>query len=347
MRNCIRRLYSKRIIRKGSVSHCIFISLILTLIQLFLVGTTTTTIESLALLPKQQHYAQKQQKQLRNLFSIQFSNDNIIKGYNQRIEADPKFLKKSIIEITLAASTQFIAEYNRRGGNNILIEIDYVLAGILTAIIGKYYSMWKTAKTKQPLSQPISTLSTTTATTTVFESNVTSTSSSSIQDQSNQNITTTTTNNNEVILFGLQIPTNAFQLYMLDGITKPNIYQRIGSLIVPMISLFRAGFIASIIGYGFIDIMTKIRTILLPSYIPQTSPVNIIYASIYTGLFVSVVSNIRYQILQGIIEPIIQHLPFYTFIHDFIILVVRIMNGYIGSFLAISGMKYFGLQRLK
>lgn len=54
---------------------------------------------------------------------------------------------------------------------------------------------------------------------------------------------------------------------MIDGIIKPNIFQRIGSLIVLIISLFRAGFIASIIGYKFIDIMTKLRTILLPSYI--------------------------------------------------------------------------------
>ena len=37
----------------------------------------------------------------------------------------------------IAAGTQFIAEWNRRGQSRIVAEIDFVIAGILTAIVGK------------------------------------------------------------------------------------------------------------------------------------------------------------------------------------------------------------------
>jgi len=82
--------------------------------------------------------------------------------YQDRLRADPLFLKKSILEgiwnylfyesmsflltndsllvsrkVLLAAGTQFMAELNRRGTTNIITEIDFVVAGVLTAVAGK------------------------------------------------------------------------------------------------------------------------------------------------------------------------------------------------------------------
>lgn len=132
-------------------------------------------------------------------------------GYQRRIAADPSFQSKSIAEVLLAASTQFVAEWNRRGSNRIIPEIDFVLAGILTAVIGKYYSMWKTAKTV----------------------NVDVSSTEPKLDESTKT---------EANLFGLNVPTNAFQRNMLDGITKPTIQQRVGSMIVPISHFFELAF---------------------------------------------------------------------------------------------------------
>lgn len=61
------------------------------------------------------------------------------KGYNRRINADPSFLGKSITEVLVAAGTQLMAEWNRRGASRMIRDLDFVLPAILTAVFGKYY----------------------------------------------------------------------------------------------------------------------------------------------------------------------------------------------------------------
>lgn len=68
-------------------------------------------------------------------------------GYDRRVAADSSFPVKSIVEVFLAASTQFAAEWKNRGAPNMLPQIDFIFPAILTAVAGKYMSMWKTAKT--------------------------------------------------------------------------------------------------------------------------------------------------------------------------------------------------------
>lgn len=244
-------------------------------------------------------------------------------GFEQRVAADPSFALKSVTEVVIAAGTQFAAEWRRRGTHRLLAEMDFIFPAILAAIFGKYYSMWKVAKTVDKKGG-------------------------------------TTTNENkkkstDVMLFGkLPVPSNAFQPYMLDGVTRPTIQQRFGSILAPVGPLFRAGVIASGIGYGTAAVLIWIRSIALPSYVPQTQTINVVSASIYTGFFMAIVSNLRYQTLQGIIEPCIDYC-FRNFrnnkianaIQSVIIFLVRLANGYLGSTISIIGMRYFGLQKLK
>jgi hypothetical protein len=188
----------------------------------------------------------------------------------------------------------------------------------------------------------------------------------------------TSSTTGDPVLFGLLVPTNFFQPYMADGVTIPTTKQRFGSFLAPVPALFRAGTLASGVGYGIVAVIIALRSILIPSYRTETIPVNVFYASIYTGCFMAVVSNIRYQLLQGIIEPIFidrwlfsniivinkqkknskndgiddntKHNNRYRFqivLRSFTIFAVRWLNGLLGSVLAITGMRLLGLQRMK
>lgn len=237
-------------------------------------------------------------------------------GYNRRVAADPSFPAKSVTEVILAAGTQLAAEWNRRGASRLLPEIDFVLPGVLTAVFGKYYSMWRVAKTTD--------------------------------DQSSKPVSSEATEAKDQKLFNLAVPTNAFQRYLLDGVTKPTPIQRAGSMIAPMFPLFRAGIISSAVGYGIAALLIALRSMLLPSYVPATRSINILHASLYTGCFMAIVSNVRYQVLQGIVEPLIEYpLQKFPVVRYLLILTVRWLNGLLGSVLAISGMRFFGLQKLK
>jgi len=239
-------------------------------------------------------------------------------GYQQRVASDPSFPQKSVTEVILAAGTQLAAEWNRRGANRLLPEIDFVLPGVLTAIFGKYYSMWRVAKT--------------------------------IDDQhsSKPKLASDESKPKDQMLFNLAVPTNAFQKYMLDGVTKPMPIQRAGSMVAPMIPLFRAGVASSAVGYGIAALLIAIRSVLFPAYVLATQSINILHACLYTGCFMAFVSNIRYQVLQGIVEPLIEHVfQKMPAVRVLLILLVRWLNGLLGSCLAISGMRFFGLQKLK
>ena len=239
----------------------------------------------------------------------------IAKGYNRRLKADPSFPQKSATEVFLAAVTQFSAEWSKRGATRIMPEVDFVVAGVLTAVAGKYYTMWRVAPTLRDVEANE-----------VAENN----------------------DGGQAYLGRMEVPTNAFQPTLSDGKTRPSTKQRLGSLISPMGALFRAGIIASAMGYGFTALVILTRSSLIPNYIPATQNINIFNACIYTGGFMAIVSNLRYQVLQGLIEPsidkVFQKNPA---VRGFFIFWIRWANGFLGSILAISGMKALGLQRLK
>ena len=141
------------------------------------------------------------------------------------------------------------------------------------------------------------------------------------------------------------IPNNAFQ----KSLNRIRFRNRIYALLLPMPSLFQAGFFASLFGYGLTSLFIHLRTLVFPNYISQTYPVNVWSASLFTGVFVALVSNLRYQLLQGVIEPRVIDAIFKksAFLKRSSVFIVRYLNGLLGSTLAIMGMRWLGLQRVK
>ena len=242
--------------------------------------------------------------------SIHKLTSSISAGFRQRIEADPSFPAKSAAELLLAAGTQLSAEWNRRG-DFLLLELDFVVAGVITAMVGKYYTMWRVAPTLN-------------------------------DDRLGSAHPADTT------IFGVPVPNNVFQATLVDRVTEPSIQQRFLSFFAPMSSLFQAGVVASAIGYGLTAGLIALRSYLIPSYVAVTRSVNIVHASLYTGAFMAFVSNLRYQILQGVIEPqFIDKLRKYPLFQASLIFIFRMANGFLGSVLAITGMRMLGLQTRK
>ena len=195
---------------------------------------------------------------------------------------------------------------------------------------GKYYSMWRVARTVDAHAK---------STENIGRTNTVSTTSK------------TTTNN-----WRERVPTNAFQPTLFDGYTPPTLSSRFLAFLLPMPQLFRAGVIASTIGYGLTSILIRLRAFLVPNYVVATEPVSVVLAAVYTGLFMAFVSNIRYQILQGIIEPFLLSMTevlsnkigsWVTVFGKVAVLLVRYANGVLGSWIAIGGMRAVGLQTLK
>ena len=129
-----------------------------------------------------------------------------------------------------------------------------------------------------------------------------------------------------------------------QGATATNAFQpdvplraRVGAVVRPMPRLFGVGFAAAAAGYGLTDVLTRLRdlcgiVVVAPPRVP------ILGAAIYTGLFVAVVSNGSYQILQGLVER------GWWSKQPWLLFVGRAGRSLAASALAIRGMQLSGLQ---
>ncbi len=74
-----------------------------------------------------------------SLGEVRSWNEKVRTAYRRRTNADPSFFAKSVTEVLVAAGTQLMAEWNRRGAARMATELDFVVPAVLTAVFGKYY----------------------------------------------------------------------------------------------------------------------------------------------------------------------------------------------------------------
>ncbi len=135
------------------------------------------------------------------------------------------------------------------------------------------------------------------------------------------------------------VPDNAF--------TPAPPAKRALALVKPVPKLFSSGFVIAFTGYTFSSVLISIRKVLIPKYESPAIPVPPLSAALFTAVFMSTVSNLRYQLLQGLVEPAVDKAGLPETVYKGVIATLRVINGFIGSWLAVQLMRHLGLQRFK
>jgi len=218
---------------------------------------------------------------------------------------------KLVLEAGYGATLQLAAELQRRGVSGAWLEVDYVMAGILTAVAGKTYAAYRVAPTK-------------------------------FVEGSDEPAGSTTTSGKKgrgVPRWIATAPTNAFQL------GKYTLAQRLGAFVAPAPRLFTSGCACGLAGYSFAAGLSQLRA--LAGAGPSLAPaVPILPATLYTGMFLVIVSNLTLQFLQGVIEarliePATRKHPA---VGQALIAVFRAARSLFASAIAIRGMQLLKLQ---
>ena len=250
-------------------------------------------------------------------------------GWAERADAagsNRALVVKAFLEVSLAVTFQLLAEIERRRGA-FWAESDYVVAGILTAVVGKVYAAWRTAPTKKT-------------------------------DRGGDG--NSIAKGHETAggagggLLWRDVPTNAFAFGEYSAL------QRSLALVKPAPQLFLVGGASSFVGYGIASLLSAARP---AGEAPPLPPVPVLGAALYGGAFLVTVSNLSFQLYQGLLEgrlvdPAVSRLRAAAARRDaprlaalagatkwLLVACGRAARGTVVSGLAIRGMQLSGLQQ--
>lgn len=235
---------------------------------------------------------------------------NFGSGFRERLLADPGFMIKVGIEVGIGICTKCTAEYAKRGAY-FLPQLDFVFANLIMALVADFMLVWLPAPTV-PLSEG-------------------STGKSS----------------NPLASAFAGCPDNAFQRVQ-PGSAPFSIAQRVGAVVRNGLKLFAVGTFASLLGVGITNALIGMRQMLDPSFVPLNAPQNVIVMAAAYGLYMATSSNLRYQILAGLveergIESWFKGNPQVCAVLSFI---VRTANTFLGSLLWVDFIGILGLQKI-
>ncbi|KAI9169927.1 hypothetical protein LWI28_019698 [Acer negundo] len=230
-------------------------------------------------------------------------------GFRERLLADDLFLTKVAIECGVGIFTKTAAELERRR-EKFTKELDFVFADVVMAIIADFMLVWLPAPTVS-LRPPLAVSA------------------------------------GSVAKFFYGCPDNAFQV-ALTG-TSYSFLQRIGAIMRNGAKLFAVGTSASLLGTGITNALIKARKALDKSFAGEAEDVPIISTSVAYGVYMAVSSNLRYQVLAGVIEQRILEplLHQHKLILSAICFVVRTGNTFLGSLMWVDYARWTGVQKIR
>ncbi|KAL0389312.1 UNVERIFIED_CONTAM: protein RETICULATA-RELATED 4, chloroplastic [Sesamum calycinum] len=230
-------------------------------------------------------------------------------GFKERLLADDLFLAKVGIECGVGLFTKTAAEYQRRK-ENFLNELEVVFADVVMAIIADFMLVYLPAPTVS-LRPPLA------------------------------------LDAGRIAKFFYSCPDNAFQI-ALPG-TSFSLLQRIGAIMRNGAKLFAVGTTSSMVGTVVTNALINARKAVDHSATEEVENVPVLSTSVAYGVYMAVSSNLRYQVLAGVIEqrllePMLhQHKLFLSAI----CFAVRTGNTFLGSLLWVDYARFIGIQKAK
>lgn len=228
-------------------------------------------------------------------------------GFKERLLADDLFLTKVAIECGVGIFTKTAAELERRR-EKFTKELDFVFADVVMAIIADFMLVWLPAPTVS-LRPPLAVSA------------------------------------GQVAKFFYSCPDNAFQVALAG--TSYSFAQRIGAIMRNGSKLFAVGTGASLIGVGITNALIKARKALDKSFAGEAEDVPVLSTSVAYGVYMAVSSNLRYQVLAGVIEQRILEpmLHQHKVALSAICFVVRTGNTFLGSLMWVDYARWVGIQK--
>ncbi|XP_012475419.1 protein RETICULATA-RELATED 4, chloroplastic [Gossypium raimondii] len=228
-------------------------------------------------------------------------------GFKERLLADDLFLTKVGIECGVGIFTKSAAELEKRR-EKFRKELDFVFADVVMALVADFMLVWLPAPTVS-LRPPIALSA------------------------------------GPISKFFYNCPDNAFQVALAG--TSYSFLQRFGAILRNGAKLFGVGSGASLVGVGVTNTLINARKVFDKSFAEKAEDVPIFSTSVQYGVYMSISSNLRYQIIAGVIEqrilePLLHH---HKFILSAICFAVRTGNTFLGSLMWVDYARWVGVQR--
>ncbi|KAG8388984.1 hypothetical protein BUALT_Bualt02G0182300 [Buddleja alternifolia] len=228
-------------------------------------------------------------------------------GFKERLLADDLFLAKVGIECGVGLFTKTAAEYSRRK-ENFFNELEIVFADVVMAIIADFMLVYLPAPTVS-LRPPLG------------------------------------LDAGRLAKFFYSCPDNAFQI-ALSG-SSFSLLQRIGAIVRNGAKLFAVGTTSSLVGTTVTNALINARKAVDHSAADEVETVPILSTSVAYGVYMAVSSNLRYQVLAGVIEQRILEpmLHQHKLLLSAICFAVRTGNTFLGSLLWVDYARFIGIQK--
>jgi hypothetical protein len=228
-------------------------------------------------------------------------------GFKERLLADDLFMTKVGIECGVGIFTKTAAELEKRK-EKFSKELDFVIADVVMALIADFMLVWLPAPTV------------------------------SLRPR-------LAAGAGGLAKFFYNCPDNAFQV-AISG-QAFTLLQRVGAIVRNGAKLLAVGTTASLVGTASTNVLAAARRKLDKNFEGEVEDLPILQTSLAYGVYMAVSSNLRYQILAGVIEqrilePMLHRRKLLLSVMSF---GVRTGNTYLGSLMWVDYARWVGVQK--